>query len=198
MRVRTNSSNGRPDASESLDQCLQALRLEGVEAEAAVRGVDVGAVLEAVGQARRVAHQVDDAHRRIDRLRDERAGLPGAIHGLRAPRRDPAGDRVVERNPPFLGKHHEGDARDRLGHRVDAEDRVLLEAGVLCQRGVAEHALVDELALSRDEKQGARQEAQLDVALGEEAVDAGQALAVEAERGGAGEGERRGHEVVGA
>ena len=175
-------------AGQSLDQRLEALRLEGVEAKAAIRGVDVGPVLEPVGQARRVAHQVDHSHRRIDGPHDEGAGLPGAVHGLLAPRRDPAGDRVVERDPPFLGEHHEGDARDRLGHRVDAKDRVLLEALLLRERGVAEHAPVDELALPRHEQQRARQQARLDVALGEETVDASQARRrrSRAQRGGRG------------
>jgi hypothetical protein len=128
-----------------------------------------------------VAHQVDHAHRRIDRHRDEGAGLSGAVHGLLAPRRYPAGDRVVERDPPFLGEHHQGDARDRLGHRVEAKDRVLLEARLVRERGVAEHAFVNELALPRDEEQRAWQEAGLDVALGEEAVDAGESFGAEAQ-----------------
>ena len=55
---------------------------------------------------------------------------------------------------------------------------------------------MDELALPRHQQQRARQQPGLDVALGEEAVDAGQALGVEAERGGAGEGKRRCHEGV--
>ena len=91
--VRTNSSNGMPrgeghevaddvgrdavvpraarrelerHAGQPLDQRFEALGLEGVEAKLAVRGVDVGAVLKAVGKARGVAQQVDaraSAHR---------------------------------------------------------------------------------------------------------------------------------------
>ena len=64
------------------------------------------------------------------------------------------------------------------------------------ERGVAEDGLVDQLAFARHQQQRARQQPRLDVALGEEAVDAGEALAVEAERGGAGEGE--GHGFVSA
>jgi hypothetical protein len=60
---------------------------------------------------------------------------------------------------PFLDQHHQGDARDRLGHRVDAEDGVFLEALVLRQRRVAEHAAVHELAVAGHEQQRAGQEA---------------------------------------
>jgi hypothetical protein len=53
---------------------------------------------------------------------------------------------------------------------------------------VAEDAAVDELAAASDEQQRARQQPGLDVALGEEAVDAGEAVGVEADRAGRGEG----------
>ena len=172
--------------AEGVDEGLEAFRLEGVDLAGAVGGVDAGAQLEAVGQARGVAQQVDDAHRRVDRPGDEGAGYARAVDGQVAPGRDPAVHGVVDRDPAFLDQHHEGDAGDRLGHRIDAKDRVLGEPLPALQRCVAEHALVHEVAFARHRQQRAGQESGADVALGEEAVDAREPFGAEAQGCGRG------------
>ena len=40
------------------------------------------------------------------------------------------GDRLVERDLALLDQHHERDRGDRLAHRIDAEDGVVLDRRV--------------------------------------------------------------------
>jgi hypothetical protein len=181
------------DACQRIDESLQpVVALEGVDLERAVRSVDVGAVLEAVGQPRGVAQQVDDAHRRVGRLRQpagRRAGQATAaadIHAQVAPRRNEPVHRIVERHLAFLHQHHEGDAGDRLGHRIDAHDRVVPHRAPGLEVGVAEQRLVHDPAVARDQQLRTRQLAGADVALGKEAVDARKALAAHADGFGGG------------
>jgi hypothetical protein len=65
-------------------------------------------------------------------------------------------DRVVELKLAFLVEHHHRDARDRLGHRVDAVNRIEPHrlAGLdVCH---AESFLISDLAAPRDQPSGAR------------------------------------------
>ena len=77
----------------------------------------------AVRDARRVCEQVEDrdpSPRRCERA----AGVRARRHGGAREARQPARDGIGERDPPFLDEHHDRAARDRLGLRRDAEDRI--------------------------------------------------------------------------
>ena len=109
-------------------------------AELAICGIDVRALLEAVGQSGRVPHQVDDAHRRARAPRAERADEAAFVDAEIAPLRDVAMHGIVERDATFLDQHHQRDAGERLGHGVDAEDRVFLQRAVALDVHAAERA----------------------------------------------------------
>ena len=168
-----------------VDEALQAAGLlEGLEPRLAVGRVHGGAQLEAVGQPGGVAQQVDHAHRRLGRPGLVGAGLAGDVDAQVLPGRDEAVHRVVQRHQAFFDQHHEGHAGDRLGHRVDADHRVLAHRRAVFERRVAQHRLVHHLALPRHHHLRARQFAGGDVLVMDEAVEAGQALRAHAKRFG--------------
>ena len=74
-------------------------------------------------------------------------------------------DGLVERDLAFLDQHHEGDTRDRLGHRIDAENRIVLDRNLAFEVGKALHRRMDDLAAAVDQKLGPREAAGVDVAL---------------------------------
>ena len=96
-----------------------------IQVGAAVRRINVVAHLQAHGQARGVAQQVDDAHRRVGGPGGPPARAAADVNAQVAPRRDEAVHRVVQRHQALLDQHHESHAGDRLGHRVDAREAVL-------------------------------------------------------------------------
>ena len=61
-------------------------------------------------------------------------------------------NRVVEREAALVVVRHQGDADDRLGHRVDAEDRVLLDGDPVLDVPFAVGVEVDELPLAGDHR----------------------------------------------
>jgi len=60
-------------------------------------------------------------------------------------------DRVAEDEPALLDEHHGGDRGERLGHRVQAKDRVLRHRRAGPRIALAEALEVRDLALARDE-----------------------------------------------
>ena len=79
---------------------------------------------EAVGQPRRVAHQVLDRDRPLERRKIELVAVGDAdLHVGEGG--DVFRDRIGDEKPPLLDQHHRRDRNDRLGHRIDAEDRVV-------------------------------------------------------------------------
>ena len=74
-------------------------------------------------------------------------------------------DGLVERDAAFLDQHHEGDRGDRLGHRIDAEDRVVLDRRLALEIGKTLHRAMDDLAAAIDQELGSRKPAGIDVAL---------------------------------
>jgi hypothetical protein len=70
---------------------------------------------------------------------------------------------VVEADQSLFDQHHQGDRRDRLAHRVDAEDRVLAHRLPALDVHVAADAGVDELTLAVDVGQHAGQIAAIDI-----------------------------------
>jgi hypothetical protein len=165
-----------------VDETVQTVRpFEGVDLGAAVSGIDVRARLEAIGQAGGVSQQVDHAHWRFRAPGLEAARQAGEVHTQVAPGRNEAVHGIVQRDQPFFDQHHERDARDRLGHRVDAHDAVFRQRCPGLDRRLAEHRLVHPSALARDVQQGARQLARQHVLLGQESVQPGQAFRAHAQ-----------------
>ena len=72
---------------------------------------------------------------------------------------------LVERDAAFLDQHHEGHARERLGHRIDAEDGVVFDRRLALEIGKALHGRMDDLAAAIDQELRARETAGIDVAL---------------------------------
>jgi hypothetical protein len=136
-----------------------------------------------------VPQQVDDAHRRARAPRAERADEPALVDAEIAPLRDIAMHRIVERDAAFLDQHHQRDAGERLGHGVDAEDRVFLQRAVALDVHAPERAAMGDLAVALDEGQRAGQFASVQVFLLEEPVDALQARS--GQTGGLGSGHGR-------
>ncbi len=119
-----------------------------------------------------MAQQVDDLHRPGNGLGDElRHGA-----GLGAERRDAADidaevlplrdvlvHRLVDRDAPLLHQHHERDRGDRLGHRVDAEDGVVLDRRLALDIGKTLDGRMNELAAPVDDRLRAGEAARIDV-----------------------------------
>ena len=79
-----------------------------------------------------------------------RAGLlDGDLHVLEC--RDQRGKRRFQRQFPLLHQHHRGDRGDRLGHRIDAEERVLRHRGPRCRVLHAETLEIGNLAVAGDD-----------------------------------------------
>ena len=183
------------DLGQVLDHRLQRARLcDLADLLLAIGGIDIGALLEAVGQARGVAQQVDDQHRPRRRPGQECRRRAGLEHAEVFPFRDVFVDGLVERDAAFLEQHHEGHAGDRLGHRIDAEDGVVLDRHLALDVGKALHRRVDHLAAAIDQELRPRKAAGIDVAVLEMRIDAVEALLGHA--GGFGRGGGRGEHRV--
>ena len=74
-------------------------------------------------------------------------------------------DGLFERDAAFFDQHHEGDARDRLGHGVDAEDRVVLDGDLALDIGQTLNRVVDQFSAPIDRELGSREAAGFDVTL---------------------------------
>jgi hypothetical protein len=81
-------------------------------------------------------------------------------------------DGLVERNAAFLHQHHEGDAGDRLGHRIDAENGVVLYRLLALDVGETLHRMMNHLAAAIDQELGSRKAAGIDVAVLQMILDA--------------------------
>ena len=158
---------------------LQPARgLEVVDLQLAIGGVDAGAHHEAVGEAGGVGDQIDHLHRPLGGRGDEgrrRIGQQGrhaaGVDPELLPGGNVGGDGVVEADQALLDQHHQSHRGDRLGHRIDAQDRVLAHRLVALDVHVAGHAGVDQLALAMDHGQDARQVAAVDVAVGHHLIE---------------------------
>jgi hypothetical protein len=134
-----------------------------------------------------VPQQVDDPHRRARRRRREaRRARAAGKHAETAPSRDVAMHRVVERDLALLDEHHESDRCQRLGHRIDAEDRVGGERHCALDVGMADEAGVGGFAKARDADQRAGQLAGGDVFFLEKCFDPREAVDAETQFGGVG------------
>ena len=149
---------------EIIDHRIQRSRFHNLaDFRFAVGGVDIGALLEAVSEAGGVPQQVHDQHRPRWRLGQEGRRDPSLEHAQILPFRDVFMDRLVERDAALLDQHHEGHAGDRLGHRIDAKNRVVLDRRLALDIGKALHRAVDHLAAAVDQELGSRKAAGIDV-----------------------------------
>ncbi len=159
--------------AEIIDHGLQrAAGLQLTDFCRAICSIDVGSVLEAVGQTRRVAQQIDDLHRACRRLGEERRSPArnraeqrhaAVEHAQCLPLGNILVNRFVQRDAAFLDQHHERYRRDRLGHRVDAEDRVVFGRNVALHVGEPLHGRMGDLAAPIDEGLRAGEPARIDI-----------------------------------
>ena len=105
---------------------------------------------------------------------------PGVPTRMRASVRQVLADRLVHHQPAFFVEHQCGDGDHGLGHRSDAEDRVLRHRRARGRIEVAERFVVRELALTCDREDRAGQRARRDLGV-ERSADALQAVARETE-----------------
>ena len=152
----------------------------------AVGGVDIGAVLEAIGEAGSVAEQVQHPHRLGGRLRRERHARAAAIVDADALElRQDVVDRRVDRDQAVLDQLHERHRSDRLGHRGDAEQRALVDLRATLSRR-AQAAEMRDLAVARDQQLRVGQQAGVDVSIAHERVDPAKTVGIEAQLAGVG------------
>ena len=148
-----------------VDHRLQGfVRVE--DALLAVEPVDVVRGAEAVAQTARVRHQLGHRHRALG-VHQARLAV-GPVAGVHLQVREPgdvARHRVVEAPLALFVEHHQGDAGDRLRHRVDAEDGIALHRRAALDVPDAGHVDVDQLAAARHQGHHAREPAVVDHAL---------------------------------
>ncbi len=111
-----------------------------------------------VGEAARMRHQVRNE---IGRTGSTSAVGAEHLHGREG--REVGGDRIDEPDTPFLQESHQRGADDRLGHRVEAEDRVLRHRRARLLVAPAELSGMHDLAVPRDQRAHARKGSAFDI-----------------------------------
>ena len=149
-----------------VDHRLQRSRfLDLADFHFAIGRIHVGALLEAVGQTGSVPQEIHDQHRPRRRPGQKCRRGAGLEHAEVLPFRDVFVDGLVERDAAFLDQHHEGDAGDRLGHRIDAKNGVVLHRNLALDVGETLHRTMDDLAAAIDQELRSRKAAGIDVAV---------------------------------
>ena len=123
-----------------------------------------------------MAQEVNDLHWTLDRRGAVAAVQAGLVDREALPLRDVFVHGVVQSNEALFDQLHEGDAGDRLGHRVDAVDCVLADRNRPLDVGHAQRAEVGDLAAAADDCEGPGDLAGVDVAGLEEAVNPPESL----------------------
>ena len=134
----------------------------------------------AVGETAGVAEEVAEADRSMSRLGDDVVTLAAQPDAVALPRRIEARHGVVELEAALFEQLHQGDARERLGHRVDAEDGVVADGHPAFAVAQAERRVVRHLAVTADGHLRAGDLAGLDVVAVEVGGDALETSCVEA------------------
>ena len=134
--------------------------------------------VESVRQPRRVGQQVLDRHRRGGRHRDQFGRRPPEVDPHVRECRHEVADRIRQLEGALLVKHHGRYRGDRLGHRVDAEERVRLDGKPCLHVTPAVRRGVDDAPVPAHEHQPARQPAVVHVPH-EVPVDPGQPVWIE-------------------
>ena len=146
----------------------------------AIGGIDVGAVLEAIGEPRGVPQKVEHPHRFAGRPGDERHAATAAVidaHALELGQY--VMDRRVDRDLALFDQHHERDRGDRLGHAGDAEQRSFVDTGAALA-GSALMREMHDLAIAGDQQLGIGQPSGVEVARLQKRVDRRQPVDIEA------------------
>ena len=78
----------------------------------------------AINQPRSVGQHVTHRHWTAQRRQLRHIGVTADQHLGLGEGRNVFGDRVIETKTPSFPEHHRGDIGHRLGHGIDAEDRV--------------------------------------------------------------------------
>ncbi len=107
---------------------------------------------EDVAEPRGVGHQLAHRHRpaRVLQLRRAVVVLSGVDLQFRE-LRNVARHGIVEPPLAFLVQHHHRNAGDRFAHRVDPEDRILLQRIAAADAALASRVEVDDLAVALDQ-----------------------------------------------
>ena len=133
-----------------------------VDADLAVKLLHPGVPGEArIHESRGVAEQVLNRHlalgryQRVDRLPG--VGIEPRDTDLELPeRREVLRDGVAQDEPPLLDEHHRRDRGERLGHRVEPEDRVRRHRRAGRRVALAEALEVSDPSLARHQDDRAR------------------------------------------
>ena len=125
----------------------------------------VGLVLEqeAVGEAGRVGDEIEHRHLAVWLAQFRRGGRAAIPDHRVLVFRNVAADRMVEADLALLEQHHDGERRDRLRHRIDAEDRLGTDGLLAAHLGRAGIAFMGDLAAARDQQAHAGHLAGVDI-----------------------------------
>ncbi len=116
--------------------------------------LDRGHSGKAISQPRRVAHEILDRDRPLER-REVKLVAVNDAHFHLGEGGDVFRDGIGDQEPPLLDQHHRRDRNDRLGHRIDAEDRVVAHRRPAGAHR-ADRLAVSHLAVSGDQHRDAR------------------------------------------
>ncbi len=155
-----------------------------VEIVLAIDRVDIGAVLQAVGEARHMRQQIDEAHRRGRGARREgdRTAATRIKREVSKFGKHPR-DRFLQRDLALFDQLHEGHRSDRLGHAGDAEQRVVAQFAPGIAH-FAETGVMDRPAIARDHQLRIGQTPVRNIGVAEEGRDSRQPVSVESQLSG--------------
>ena len=165
---------------------LGEIEIAGIDLGVPIGLADQAVAIEAVGDAGGVRHQIVYRHRPVRRHQFERLG---AVVGLLLDAdlhigegRNVFRDGIVELDRAVLDQLHRDDGGDRLGHREQAEDRLVGDRRLADDVLHAEGFVVDRLAMLLDQHDCAGDLAGRDLVL-EELADLGELVLIEMRAG---------------
>ena len=164
------------EAFRHLLQCL----VRAADLFLAVEGIDFRLHHEAIGEAGRVCEEIQHFHRPVGLARLV-VFAAAAVENLDIGKfLDVAGDVMVQAQLAFLEQHHRGQRRDRLRHRIDAENRLRPDGLAAAEFGRPAIVFQRDLAIARNQRRHARQLAGVEIVLLEEGRNRREAFRIEA------------------
>ncbi len=136
-------------ASLAMNSCRVLLRSRSLLL--AVHPIDRRIAERAVRKARRVPHQIADRDFPLGR---DRLVFRTDVNAKPLQFGNVLRDRLVELELALLPQHHGGDRGDRLGHRINAEDRVGLHRPALGQVHHSDRLPIDDFAVAGHRRDG--------------------------------------------
>ena len=133
-----------------------------------------------VADARHVHEHVAHRHRACRRHEADVAVGVALAHLHVGPLGQELRDRVAQRDTPRVEQRQQGDAGDRLGHRVEAPDRVVADRLAALEVHRAERRRVRVVAATEDDRVTTRDLAGIDVTRSQVLVDPSKSVRVEA------------------